>query len=55
MRATGMGSRSDITILKEIREILLRIESYLFKQEHAKEFSSAARSANRAKKQLLND
>ena len=55
MRATGMGGRLDITILKEIREILLRIESYLLKQEHAKELSSTERSTNRARKQLLND
>jgi|TARA_Y100000296_G_scaffold31936_1_gene37022 hypothetical protein len=55
MRATEMGGRLDITILKEIREILLRIESYLLKQEHAKELSSTERSVNRAKKQLLND
>ncbi len=55
MRATGVGGRSDIIILKEIREILLRIESYLLKQEHAKELSSTERSTNRARKQLLND
>ena len=48
MRATGMGGRSDITILKEIREILRRMEERLkviennFKKE-------------KPKKQLLND
>ena len=48
MKATGMGGRSDITILKEIREILRRMEGRLkviennFKKE-------------KPKKQLLND
>ena len=45
MKATGMGGRSDITILKEIRDILLRIEE-LLRPEFKKE---------KLKKQLLND
>ena len=48
MKATGMGGRSDITILKEIREILRRMEERLKVIE--KNFEK-----EKQKKQLLND
>ena len=48
MKATGMGGRSDITILKEIREILRRMEERLKVIE--KNFEK-----EKHKKQLLND
>ena len=48
MKATGMGGRLEITILKEIREILKRMEERLNAIE--KNFKK-----EKSKKQLLND
>ena len=48
MRATGMGGRLDITILKEIREILHRME------ERLKVIENNSKK-EKPKKQLLND
>jgi len=48
MRATGMGTRSDDRILKEIRDILKRMEERLNAIE--KNFKK-----EKSKKQLLND
>ena len=45
MKATGMGGRLEARVLKEIRDILLRIEE-LLRPEPKKE---------KLKKQLLND
>ena len=45
MKATGMGGRTEAIVLKEIRDILLRIEG-LLRPEPKKE---------KLKKQLLND
>ena len=45
MKATGMGGRPEARVLKEIRDILLRIEE-LLRPEPKKE---------KLKKQLLND
>ena len=45
MKATGMGGRTEAIVLKEIRDILLRIEE-LLRPELKKE---------KLKKQLLND
>lgn len=45
MKATGMGGRTEAIVLKEIRDILLRIEE-LLRPEPKKE---------KLKKQLLND
>ena len=45
MKATGMGGRPEARVLKEIRDILLRIEE-LLRPESKKE---------KLKKQLLND
>ena len=46
MKTTGMGGRTEAIVLKEIRDILLRIEEHLFKYQPKKE---------KSKKQLLND
>ena len=46
MKATGMGGRTEAIVLKEIRDILLRIEEHLLKYQPKKE---------KLKKQLLND
>jgi Holliday junction resolvasome RuvABC endonuclease subunit len=48
MRATGMGGRTEIIVLKEIREILKRMEERLSAIE--KSFKK-----ENSKKQLLND
>ena len=48
MKGTGMGGRMEITILKEIREILKRMEERLSATE--KNFKK-----EKSKKQLLND
>ena len=48
MKGSGMGGRMEITILKEIREILKRIEERLSAAE--KNFKK-----EKSKKQLLND
>ena len=45
MKSTGMGGRPEARVLKEIRDILLRIEE-LLRPEFKKE---------KLKKQLLND
>ena len=46
MKAVGTGGRTEVIVLKEIRDILLRIEEYLLKYQPKKE---------KPKKQLLND
>jgi len=46
MKATGMGGRTEAIVLKEIRDILLRIEEHLLKYQPKKE---------KSKKQLLHD
>ena len=46
MKATGMDGRTEAIVLKEIRDILLRIEEHLLKYQPKKE---------KSKKQLLND
>ena len=46
MKVTGMGGRTEAIVLKEIRDILLRIEEHLLKYQPKKE---------KSKKQLLND
>ena len=46
MKAIGTGGRTEAIILKEIRDILLRIEEHLLKYQPKKE---------KLKKQLLND
>ena len=46
MKATGTGGRTEAIVLKEIRDILLRIEELLLKYQPKKE---------KLKKQLLND
>ena len=43
MKPTGMGTAGNNKILKEIRDILLRIEEHLFKEK------------NESKKKLLKD
>ena len=47
MKATGMGTAGEGRILKEIRDILLRIEEHLHGEKKQKEV--------KVKKQLLND
>ena len=47
MKATGMGTAGEVRILKEIRDILLRIEEHLYKDETQREAEK--------KKKLLND
>ena len=46
MKVTGRGGRTEAIVLKEIRDILLRIEEHLLKYQPKKE---------KSKKQLLND
>ena len=46
MKAIGRGGRTEAIVLKEIRDILLRIEDHLLKYQPKKE---------KSKKQLLND
>ena len=46
MKVTGTGGRTEAIVLKEIRDILLRIEEHLLKYQPKKE---------KSKKQLLND
>ena len=46
MKATGTGGKTDARVLKEIRDVLLRIEEHLLKYQSKKE---------KSKKQLLND
>ena len=46
MKATGTGGKTDDRVLKEIRDVLLRIEELLLKYQPKKE---------KLKKQLLND
>ena len=46
MKATGTGGRTEAIVLKEIRDILLRIEEHILKYQPKKE---------KLKKQLLND
>ena len=46
MKTTGTGGRTEAIVLKEIRDILLRIEEHLLKYQPKKE---------KLKKQLLND
>ena len=45
MKAIGTGGRTEAMVLKEIRDILLRIEEHLLKYQPKKE---------KSKKQLLN-
>ena len=46
MKAVGTGGRTEAIVLKEIRDILLRIEEHILKYQPKKE---------KLKKQLLND
>ena len=47
MKTTGKGGRTEAIVLKEIRDILLRIEEHLL--------SDKKKSEVELKKQLLND
>ena len=47
MKATGMGTAGEGRILRDIRDILLRIEEHLLREKKQKEVE--------VKKQLLND
>tara|TARA_R110000824_G_scaffold240681_3_gene429320 strand:+ start:2213 stop:2353 length:141 start_codon:yes stop_codon:yes gene_type:complete len=46
MKASGTGSKREVKILNEIRDVLLRIEEHLL---------SAQSKNTKSKKQLLND